>query len=142
MTCIPLSGIAPFTKIGARRLPYIACLKRISPLAFIPPVPYPPLWGTFPSRGRLTIRKYRYASPAGSFEPFSPLNTSFRHRHYLYSAALLYFMRRASTPHSSFGSSFRKRSRVDTPRELPLNLTTHLIKLSQTPPIQGGVFTL
>ena len=26
---------------------------------FIPPVPYPPLRGTFPSRGRLTIREYR-----------------------------------------------------------------------------------
>ena len=28
--------------------PYIACLKRISALSFIPPVPYPPLRGTFP----------------------------------------------------------------------------------------------
>ena len=27
---------------------------------FIPPVPYPPLRGTFPSRGRLTIRGYRH----------------------------------------------------------------------------------
>ena len=27
---------------------------------FIPLVPYPPLWGTFPSRGRLTIRGYRH----------------------------------------------------------------------------------
>ena len=44
---------SPFTKIGAWVLPYIACLKRISPLSFIPPVPYPPLRGTFPSRGRL-----------------------------------------------------------------------------------------
>ena len=30
-----------------------------APLSFIPPVPYPPLRGTFPSRGRLTIRAYR-----------------------------------------------------------------------------------
>ena len=44
---------SPFTKIGAWVLPYIACLKRISPLSFIPTVPYPPLRGTFPSRGRL-----------------------------------------------------------------------------------------
>ena len=29
---------------------------RISPLSFMPPVPYPPLRATFPSRGRLTIR--------------------------------------------------------------------------------------
>lgn len=49
-----LSGIT-LKKIGARLLPEIACLKRISPLFFIPPMPYPPLRGTFPSRGRLTI---------------------------------------------------------------------------------------
>ena len=29
-------------------------------LSFISQVPYPPLRGTFPSRGRLTIRKYRH----------------------------------------------------------------------------------
>ena len=46
-------GASPFTKIGAWVLPHIACLKRISPLSFISPVPYPPLRGTFPSRGRL-----------------------------------------------------------------------------------------
>ena len=40
---------------GARVLASIACLKRISPLSFIPPVPYPPLRGTFPSRGRLCV---------------------------------------------------------------------------------------
>ena len=39
---------SPFTKIGAWVLPYIACLKRISPFSFISPVPYPPLRGTFP----------------------------------------------------------------------------------------------
>ena len=32
---------------------------RFSPLSFIPPVPYPPLRGTLPSRGRLAIREYR-----------------------------------------------------------------------------------
>ena len=31
----------------------------------------------------------------------SDLNTTFGHRHYFYFAALLYFMRRTSTPHSS-----------------------------------------
>ena len=30
-----------------------------APLSFIPPMPYPPLRGTFPSRGRMTIRAYR-----------------------------------------------------------------------------------
>ena len=35
-----LSGIA-LKKIGARLLPSIACLKRISPLSFMPLVPYP-----------------------------------------------------------------------------------------------------
>ena len=33
-----------------------AALFRFPHLSFLPPVPYPPLWGTFPSRGRLTIR--------------------------------------------------------------------------------------
>ena len=36
-------------------LSFSACLRRISPLSFIPPVPYPPLRGTFPSRGRLWV---------------------------------------------------------------------------------------
>ena len=35
-----LSGIT-LKKIGARLLPSIACLKRISPLSFMPLVPYP-----------------------------------------------------------------------------------------------------
>ena len=41
---------------GGRRYSHYPPLRRISPLSFIPPVPYPPLRGTFPSRGRLTIR--------------------------------------------------------------------------------------
>ena len=45
---------------GARVLSLTAHLRRISLLAFIPPVPYPPLRGTFPSRGRLAIREYRH----------------------------------------------------------------------------------
>ena len=36
-------------------LSFSACLRRISPLSFIPPVPYPPLRDTFPSRGRLWV---------------------------------------------------------------------------------------
>ena len=36
-----------------RVLSLIVDLRRISPLFFIPLVPYPPLRGTFPSRGRL-----------------------------------------------------------------------------------------
>ena len=84
---------------GARVLSYIVCLKRISPLSFIPSVPYPPLRGTFPSRGRLTIRgKPSIKRPLG----IAP---------YIF-AALLYFMRRTSTPHSSLltpHSSFEQR---------------------------------
>ena len=38
---------------GKALLSFSACLRRISPLSFIPPVPYPPLRRTFPSRGRL-----------------------------------------------------------------------------------------
>ena len=40
---------------GARVLSYIVDLRRLPPLSFIPLVPYPPLRGTFPSRGRLCI---------------------------------------------------------------------------------------
>ena len=32
--------------------PTYAALFRFPPLSFMPPVPYPPLRGTFPSRGR------------------------------------------------------------------------------------------
>ena len=39
------------------RFPHICrALLRFPHLSFIPPVPYPPLRGTFPSRGRLAIR--------------------------------------------------------------------------------------
>ena len=42
---------------GLALSPHICrALLRFPPLSFIPPVPYPPLRGTFPSRGRLTIR--------------------------------------------------------------------------------------
>ena len=40
------------------RFPHICRAPlRFPHLSFIPPVPYPPLRGTFPSRGRLTIRE-------------------------------------------------------------------------------------
>ena len=40
------------------RFPHICrALLRFPHLSFMPPVPYPPLRGTFPSRGRLTIRE-------------------------------------------------------------------------------------
>ena len=40
------------------RSPTCAALFRFPHLSFMPPVPYPPLRGTFPSRGRL-----RYENP-------------------------------------------------------------------------------
>ena len=73
---------------GAWVRSYIVCLKRIFPLSFIPSVPYPPLRGTFPSRGRLTIRGNPAIKRPSGIAP------------YIF-AALLYFMRRTSTPHSS-----------------------------------------
>ncbi len=64
--CLPLSHIFCLTSVqgrfldfarnddtGKALLSFFACLRRISPLTFIPRAPYPPLWGTFPSRGRL-----------------------------------------------------------------------------------------
>ena len=43
--------------IRGSRFPYMCrALFRFPHLSFISPVPYPPLRGTFPSRGRLTIR--------------------------------------------------------------------------------------
>ncbi len=49
---------------GARVLSLTAHLRRIFLLAFIPPLPYPSLRGTFPSRGRLFILA---AKPPSSF---------------------------------------------------------------------------
>ena len=40
---------------GKAVLSFSACSRRIFPLSFIPPVPYPPLRRTFPSRGRLLV---------------------------------------------------------------------------------------
>ena len=40
---------------GKAILSFSACSRRIFPLSFIPRVPYPPLQGTFPSRGRLLV---------------------------------------------------------------------------------------
>ena len=36
--------------------PMCRAFLRFPHLSFMPTVPYPPLWGTFPSRGRLAIR--------------------------------------------------------------------------------------
>ena len=59
------------------RFPHIYhALLRFPHLSFMPPVPYPPLRGTFPSRGRLTIRGQHplKSGEAASFpfEPFEP----------------------------------------------------------------------
>ena len=47
-----ISRFARNDDAGKAILSFSACLRRISPLSFIPPVPYPPLRDTFPSRGR------------------------------------------------------------------------------------------
>ena len=60
---------------------------RFLQLSFIPPVPYPPLRGTFPSRGRLTIRgkpavkrpsgiAYLYSAALRSFDSVLPFQIS------------------------------------------------------------------
>ena len=51
-----ISRFARNDDAGKALLSFSACLRRISPLSFIPPVPYPPLRRTFPSRGRLLGR--------------------------------------------------------------------------------------
>ena len=45
---------------GPHAFPQVPRTSPFFHLSFIPPVPYPPLRGTFPSRGRLTIREYRH----------------------------------------------------------------------------------
>ena len=52
--CLPHWGRGTASAVD-RVLSYIVDLRRISPLSFIPLVPYPPLRGTFPSRGRLCV---------------------------------------------------------------------------------------
>ena len=89
--CLPLSHIFCLTSVqgrfldfarnddtGKALLSFSACLRCVSPLSFIPPVPYPPLRGTFPSRGRLLGRGQRYSrfaafSMAGRILDFSLL---------------------------------------------------------------------
>ena len=64
-----------------RVLSLTAHLRRIFHLfhlSFIPPVPYPPLRGTFPSRGRLTIRgKPAVKRPSGIVHLYSAALRSF-----------------------------------------------------------------
>ena len=55
-----ISRFARNDDAGKAILSFSACLRRISPLSFIPPVPYPPLRGTFPSKGRLLMQQ-RYS---------------------------------------------------------------------------------
>ena len=50
-----ISRFARNDNTGKAILSFSACSRRIFPLSFIPPVPYPPLQGTFPSRGRLLV---------------------------------------------------------------------------------------
>ena len=52
--CLPHRGRGTAPAVD-RVLSLLAYLRRISPLFFIPLEPYPPLRGTFPSRGRLCI---------------------------------------------------------------------------------------
>ena len=64
---------------GTRASPHMCRAPlRFPQLSFIPPVPYPPLRGTFPSRGRLRCEG---SLPARDFG----------HRHYLYSTVLRFF---------------------------------------------------
>ena len=73
----PLSGIALYkksTRSGARVLSLaVICAKTFfHPYhpPFIPPVPYPPLRGTFPARGRLTIRGKPAINRPSGIAPF------------------------------------------------------------------------
>ena len=75
------------------------------PLSFIPPVPYPPLRGTFPSRGRLTIR----GKPAIANLRASPRKYSRRFHNFVLCAAPPFpFL----IPHSSFKRNFHPQSRA------------------------------
>ena len=91
LRCLPLSHIFCLTSVqgrfldfarnddtGKALLSFFACLRHISPLAFIPPVPYPPLRGTFPSRGRLFMTSGQAAPLHFSFESASTGNRELR----------------------------------------------------------------
>ena len=58
-----------------RVLSYIAYLRRSPSLSFMPPVPYPPLRGTFPSRGRQCV-----GDTAFPLQPPPLRGTSFRRK--------------------------------------------------------------
>ena len=53
LIALPIGEGGP--RSSARVLSYIAYLRRSPSLSFILPVPYPPLRGAFPSRGRLCV---------------------------------------------------------------------------------------
>ena len=76
-----ISRFARNDDTGKALLSFSACLRRISPLSFIPPVPYPPLRGTFPSRGRLWCGGGILVSPPSPWEKdFGLLPPSFGRR--------------------------------------------------------------
>ncbi len=80
-------------------------------LSFIPPVPYPPLWGTFPSRGRLTIRGKPVITRPSGIAPYilrGEAATTIPNSSFL-------------IPNSSFKQSFRTHSKDSTPHGLTLN---------------------
>ena len=52
-------GTAPAVDSVLSLTAHLRRIFHLFQLSFMPPVPYPPLRGTFPSRGRLTIREYR-----------------------------------------------------------------------------------
>ena len=73
-----------------------AALFRFPHLSFLPPVPYPPLWGTFPSRGRLTIRgKPISADLRASLHIYSRRS---RHHHFSFLISHFSFLIQARLP--------------------------------------------
>ena len=68
-----------FAVRDSRFPPHICrALLRFPPLSFIPPVPYPPLRGTFPSRGRLFMQSGEAATFIPHFSFLIRAKFSFR----------------------------------------------------------------
>ena len=92
------AGLAYF--LGSARVLVYRLLETISPLFFIPLVPYPPLRGTFPLRGRLYVgdsdaRVYDALETIFSLSfippvPYPPLRGTFPSRGRLCSSALVF----------------------------------------------------
>ena len=96
-----ISRFARNDDMGESGILIFRLLETHSPLSFIPPVPYPPLRGTFPSRGRLLLRGRRYSY----FVDFS-------HREVSGAWALRFYMP-AEQP---LEAGARRRRRIDLPR--------------------------